>query len=287
MPEYILDALCEKYTNLIFSQNIFEGQSRGFLDQNSFFSFIVAKRETIIPLLEQRDLQNYWIQKLKKSFISKIFDYNQYINLPIDYAEKVKKLYLNFANNLLAILKKDLGPEQTFQLLSVLTKEHYKSLLETVSWLNKIVNEDNYNKNIIDTSVVCKEYSANFQIAFLAIDITDLKQPILDLGCGSDANLVKYFINRGYDTFGLDRNLAMTDKHLIPTDWFNFTFKKNFWGTIISHMAFSNHFIFNHHYIHGKPELYARCYMSILSSLKPNASFYYSPGTSVYRRASS
>jgi hypothetical protein len=50
------------------------------------------------------------------------------------------------------------------------------------------------------------------------------------------------------------------------------------WGTILSHMAFSNHFLFHHLYKHGSPNEYAQAYMAILSALEPGGSFYYAPG---------
>lgn len=49
------------------------------------------------------------------------------------------------------------------------------------------------------------------------------------------------------------------------------------WGTVISHLAFSNHAI--HHYLRrdGVDLDYARRYMEIRASLRPGGSFCYAP----------
>jgi hypothetical protein len=65
---------------------------------------------------------------------------------------------------------------------------------------------------------------------------------------------------------------------LVQADWFECDLQADTWGTIISHMAFSNHFLFHHRYKHGHPEEYARQYMKLLAALKPGGAFYYSPG---------
>ena len=50
------------------------------------------------------------------------------------------------------------------------------------------------------------------------------------------------------------------------------------WGTIISQMAFSNHFVNHLARANGRPQLYAGRMMEILNSLQPQGSFHYAPG---------
>jgi SAM-dependent methyltransferase len=62
-------------------------------------------------------------------------------------------------------------------------------------------------------------------------------------------------------------------------DWFDFPFGQKQWGTIISHMSFSTHFL--HH--HNRPQAagarcYAERYMEVLRALRSGGVFAYAPG---------
>ena len=61
----------------------------------------------------------------------------------------------------------------------------------------------------------------------------------------------------GLQAFGIDR-LVVPSEHLAEADWLEYRFPAATWGTIISHLAFSNHFIFHHLYKKGTPAAYAR-----------------------------
>ena len=78
----------------------------------------------------------------------------------------------------------------------------------------------------------------------------------------------------------MDRNLEKTSNFLFQINWLESTFPSNTWGTVISHMAFSNHFTHHHLKTDGKFEAYARKYMEILNALKVGGSFIYTPGLS-------
>ncbi len=65
---------------------------------------------------------------------------------------------------------------------------------------------------------------------------------------------------------------------MIQADWLEAPLEPGAWGTVISHMAFSNHFQFHHRYRHGSVEPYARRYMAVLRALRPGGSFCYAPG---------
>ncbi len=132
--------------------------------------------------------------------------------------------------------------------------------------------------------VVCAEYSPQLQIELLALEPNLLLQPILDLGCGENARLVEA-LQRQYHLqgIGLDRYLNKTaaeNKLGLNGDWLTMPLGHNAWGTIISHMGFSNHFI-HHHITAGQDDQaarYAARYMEILHALKPGGAFIYAPG---------
>ena len=121
------------------------------------------------------------------------------------------------------------------------------------------------------------EYDAELQLRVLGVDAGDLMEPILDLGCGKNATLVRYLRELGKDASGLDR-LEYHDDCVIAADWLDYPLGSHVWGTIVSHMAWSNMFLHHHVRPDGHPERYARRYVEILGGLMTGGSFLYSPG---------
>ncbi len=110
----------------------------------------------------------------------------------------------------------------------------------------------------------------------LQLNIDQIVEPVLDIGCGKQGNLVMFLRQKGIDAFGFDR---FADKHsvLINSDWFEYKFENEKWGTIISNLGFSNHFHHHHFRNDGNFIDYAKKYMEIISSLKIGGSFHYAP----------
>jgi hypothetical protein len=123
---------------------------------------------------------------------------------------------------------------------------------------------------------MASEYSAEWQMKILGINTTTLKTPVLDVGCGTKAHLVFYFKTKGLEACGVDR-FAESQPGLIKSDWFQFRFDPGLWSTVVSHLAFSNHFWFHHLNPRGEPEKYMEKYMEILGSLAPGGRFVYFP----------
>ncbi len=105
-----------------------------------------------------------------------------------------------------------------------------------------------------------------------------MAEPILDIGCGERANLVRHLRVLKLDAFGIDAFAPNNEPYLFREDWLTYPLSHRCWGTVLSHMAFSNHFL--HHYLKESPTVrdYARRYLEILESLKPNGCFIYTPG---------
>jgi len=161
--------------------------------------------------------------------------------------------------------------------LSELAKVHFEKLknflLETNHFSEKLYG----NENLKLKNVTCSEYSPELQLEVLKIDISTLQEPVLDIGCGKNATLVLCLRKMGIEAFGFDR-LVDNKKYCSQTDWFDYHFKTNHWGTIISNLGFSNHFMHHHLRTDGNYIEYAKKYMEILRSLKCGGTFYYSPG---------
>ena len=127
------------------------------------------------------------------------------------------------------------------------------------------------------SSVTYGEYSAELQIELLGIDVDQIRQPVLDIGCGSHANLVSHLRSQGIEAYGIDRHLEVRESYLEQVDWFEYSFGQNSWGTLISNMGFTNHL--NYAYLHDVSQLehYLLKMKDILASLSIHGRFHYAP----------
>jgi SAM-dependent methyltransferase len=129
---------------------------------------------------------------------------------------------------------------------------------------------------LIARSVVCADYDPELQLRVLGLEPAALAQPVLDLGCGFEARLVRWLGERGISASGIDRNLAPGAG--VEADFLDHPLGVEQWGTILSHQGFSLHFI--HHHL-GSEELaarYAARTLEILRALRPGGAFAYAPG---------
>ena len=126
--------------------------------------------------------------------------------------------------------------------------------------------------------VVCAEYSPALQLAILGIDPDDILEPVMDIGCGEHAILVTYLRSRGIEAYGADRLSPAGSDHLFRVNWFEMELREGYWGTLISNLSFSSHFIHNHLRADGKHMEYARKYMELLAALAPGGRYHYAPG---------
>ncbi|KNF09698.1 hypothetical protein CLPU_2c01500 [Gottschalkia purinilytica] len=195
------------------------------------------------------------------------FSYEDYLNLQKIYSEAYDRAYDLFSHN------KQISDKEIDDLFS----SHYKNLQTFLLDSNGTEIFEKYKESPHLFTIKCAEYSPEFQMKLLNINLNTIRQPVLDIGCGSNANLVSFLRKNGIEAFGIDRNVDKTS-YLYKANWLKCNFKPNTWGTVISHMAFSNHFIHHHLRANSQFELYAKKYMELLKSLKLEGSFIYAPG---------
>ena len=129
--------------------------------------------------------------------------------------------------------------------------------------------------------VVCARYSPLLQMRVLDLSPEALLEPVLDVGCGSDAALVRYLHQRDVEAYGIDRSVQEGIDGVVAADWLEFDYGEDRWGTVISHLGFSLHFL-RHHLTDGPAAealalAHAHTYVRILGSLSPGGSFVYTP----------
>lgn len=260
-----------------FPLTALEGPSEAFCRlPDSFIGFLVQNRAQTLEWLDTRlETENSLEcastpEFFRRNMIRFLHAKNQYIVVPDDRIDELEEEYFRFLRSFRNALSSCAGEAELGDGLYLVLAEHKRIIDSFVKELGTV----NTSHEFLYREPVCAEYSPEFQIRVLGIDPEGEPEPILDLGCGSEARLVRYFRARGKDVWGMDRTLSGDDS----ADWLQCPLESGHWGTIVSHMAFSIHFIHHHLRPEGLADAYARRYMDILRSLRPGGSFIYAPG---------
>lgn len=246
----------------------------------SAFQFLPATADFLneqAATLHQLDeaTENQLIEFTTNRVLESLYQVNQYYHFTNADIHQLKQIYKVLFTHIQSIVG-----NATPELIAYLQQKHYLNLNHWLQTSNAFASEIYTTQApFINKPVVCELYQPQTQIEIFGIDSQNLAAPILDVGCGKEGLLVRHLRAQGYEAIGIDREVP-DEKYFIQVDWLNFHFEKNTWGTIISHMSFSNHF--NHHHLRtdGNYIVYAKKYMEILQSLKAGGTFYYTPGLS-------
>lgn len=210
--------------------------------------------------------ENLLIDSLTNKVLQEFCEINQYYTFNKRSKKALRGIYYNLFSN---IKKNKISTDS-------IAKKHYESLIKWLQITNPFAEKIYTSKAEIIESVACSEYSADLQIEILQIDIKQINEPVLDIGCGKKGNLVMHLRQNGIEAYGFDR-FVVNNSFLSNSDWFEYKYDKIKWGTIVSNLGFSNHFV--HHHLRDDNSFidYAKLYMNILNSLKIGGSFHYSP----------
>ena len=239
--------------------------------------FVLTYRAEIVDILGNPELLSSLVRLFVILTLEFTFENNQFIAVGSKEELDLERIYQSYLQEMKMILIADIPLARIKQQFEELIAGHFIDLHNNLTGFLDNPLSANVKENALFNRVVCRQYSPALQLKILGIRLENISEPVLDLGCGKAGQLVNYLNEKGIETYGVDRIVAGSER-LIEADWLEFPLIPGFWGTIVSHMAFSNHFIFQHHYKNGKPEPYARQYMAALAALQPGGSFYYSPG---------
>ena len=196
---------------------------------------------------------------------------NQFVSFNQNHIHELREIYKTIGDEIISEITQDNANYQKLQ------KSHIERLSDWLLRSNAFVKEISKEDNPKITNVICDEYSVLLQIDLLQIDVQKLIEPILDIGCGENAWLVKHIRERDLDAYGLDRLTDNSCKYLYNFNWLEFEFKPQHWGTIVSNLSVALHFTNHNLRKDGDYIAYAKKYTEILNSLKVNGSFYYAP----------
>ena len=244
--------------------------------------FLVNHRKDLITTLSR---QNFWSDRTPTSEIadftldnvtSYLYSRNQFLDIDPVRKSKLGSYYVDLYTSIQNILTHLSERAAIKKALENYLDWHISRLGDFVTALYPETHrQNNIGQHLPE--VVCAEYSSQLQLYLLGIEVEKLRDPVFDLGCGHNGTLVHYLKRKGIKAHGADRH-APPGSDFTSHDWFNINIQPCSWGTVLSHMAFSLHFIHHHLRKDGHPDKYARYYMRILKSLKIGGCFIYTPG---------
>ncbi len=279
LEKLILHSIDQRYqahatrnlADYIFSNYLFQSFRPAFLD------FSYQYRQAIADYLsDERHLVSL-VEHCIHSTKAYTYQRNQFINFTKLYDELLYSEYYDFFSQLRVMLEQADKPESLSNSYSTALKNHHERLRLILSSYCVSYLPTDLEENPLLSTVPCEEYSAQFQLRLLGLDVIELMQPILDIGCGESGQLVTGLASKGYAVFGIDR-FASSRPGFFRRDWFDFDYGTDNWGTIIAHQSLSTHFIHAHLHNSSRAGDFASLYMRVLASLKLGGEFCYSPG---------
>jgi SAM-dependent methyltransferase len=128
---------------------------------------------------------------------------------------------------------------------------------------------------------VCATYPPSLQLEVLGLDPEELLGPVLDVGCSPGAALVLHLRGSGVEALGIDRDAPEGIDGVVAADWLEFGYGEGVWGTVVSHLGLSLHFLCYHLASGPAAEAlalaHAEAYARVLRSLRPGGCFAYAP----------
>jgi len=241
---------------------------------------LYQQREQFLQVYRREESSRLLCSVLSDRAKRMIQQVHQFIHMTKQDERRLQSLYRQFIRAILHELERGDSVQHFGERMKLVINDHADRLK---NFLIHQVQDHAIIPENPDQVVVCHEYTPTLQLRVLGIDLSALREPVLDIGCGSQGRLVSYLRHAGIEAYGVDRHIDdQGNPYLLTGDWLELThvvpLGQQDWGTILSHMAFSNHFIHHHLRIDGRSDQYARVYMALLASLRKGGSFHYAPG---------
>ena len=195
-----------------------------------------------------------------------LYETNQYLDLEDEDRRALRSLYRDTFHRLVS----------DDDLLGCL-RDHHRGLSSCVEQLYPAGFPALLAESPVLGRVTCAEYSASTIESIYGFELRDLREPVLDIGCGRSAGLVAALSTLGKDVVGIDRAAESSRTDVLKTGWFDFEYESREWGTIFANMSFTNHMRYHLAHGTGRRGAFADTYGRICSALAEGGSFRYAP----------
>ncbi len=176
----------------------------------------------------------------------------------------LKAIYRKFLYNLYCLAIQADSPEALPPSVHDVLVQHHLALRAFTARFLKEADLLPPENHFLFSQPVCEEYSSDCNgTCWDWIRRHYQEKPVLDLGCSQHGRFVHFLRSQGIEAYGIDR--LCDPMPFLTETLFHFHYQSETWGTIFSHLAFSNHF-FQHVYKPGAPERCARLFMTILAA---------------------
>jgi hypothetical protein len=213
------------------------------------------------------------VQQLVGRTVRQLHARNQFLHIDEAAMRELAAMHERFV----PALRSALARADSEQQLKTRVQEVLRSHVASLGGVLLRLDEPGRNHGMVFREVKCAQYEPVLQLRVLGLEPETMLDPVLDLGCGESAALVRHLRDLGHEAFGIER-VGQVSELLVGTDWLQTPLQPGAWGTVLSHLGFSNHFLHEHLRVGGLAERYAHKYMELLRALKPGGSLVYSPG---------
>lgn len=204
-------------------------------------------------------------------FVEHIYALNQYIQINRKERERLRQIYLGTWGEL----------ARTHSVEATLRTYHYPHVRQFIESLYPASLRTALRSPTELGAAPCGEYSPQLQMRLLRLESRPVREPLLDVGCGSNAFLVEHLRSGGIEAYGFDRNLKVRRPYLSKTTWFDYEFGGKEWGTVVSNQAVSIHAAFTRTYRPVELPRYRTLLRRILQSLAVGGTFTLAPSDSL------
>ncbi len=253
-------------------QDVYDLKQEFTYAQQEEINFAYENSRSIAALLHDPQQFNAFVHLFSDLTTHFTINHNQFLPITPQIQSALFSIYQDYVVQIRDLLEAESSLIEFSNQYQQLLNHHFKVLKDQLTRLQAPFPSN----NLLKTNIVCAEYQVQFQLNLLGINPYQLKHPVLDVGCGYEANLPLFLNQIGIPCLGIDR-FCIESPYTKTEDWLSFDDPPQTWGTIISHMAFSHHFRFHHFNPDGNPQAYALVYRKYLDSLIPGGAFYYTP----------